>query len=158
MNYLALITTVCFWHQIMVQRTEQNSPVGLEVQLHITEAVCPALSERGAWWLIYSPQLSFHIVVYWIKIWNFEQVYELFSCSWHDCVFAWTEEMLTQRLNRYYAIFPTFFISIIIFFCKSIEDDFIVWNNDLCFSLWHIIVNLGSVVQKQQDVHWFLLL
>ncbi|CAD6262154.1 unnamed protein product [Miscanthus lutarioriparius] len=32
---------------ITVQRTEQNNPVGLEVQLHITEAVCPALSEPG---------------------------------------------------------------------------------------------------------------
>ncbi|XP_038975702.1 uncharacterized protein LOC103697743 isoform X2 [Phoenix dactylifera] len=32
---------------ITVQRTEQNSPLGLEVQLHITEAVCPALSEPG---------------------------------------------------------------------------------------------------------------
>ncbi|KAF5730584.1 hypothetical protein HS088_TW19G00176 [Tripterygium wilfordii] len=30
---------------ITVQRTEFNSPIGLEVQLHITEAVCPALSE-----------------------------------------------------------------------------------------------------------------
>jgi hypothetical protein len=30
-----------------VQRTELNSPLGLEVQLHITEAVCPALSEPG---------------------------------------------------------------------------------------------------------------
>ncbi|CAK7338352.1 unnamed protein product [Dovyalis caffra] len=28
-------------------RTEQNSPLGLEVQLHIPEAVCPALSEPG---------------------------------------------------------------------------------------------------------------
>ncbi|KAJ4792235.1 amino-terminal region of chorein [Rhynchospora pubera] len=33
--------------QITVKRTEQNSPLGLEVQLHITEAVCPALSEPG---------------------------------------------------------------------------------------------------------------
>ncbi|KAF3325649.1 UHRF1-binding protein 1-like protein [Carex littledalei] len=33
--------------KITVQRTEQNSPLGLEVQLHITEAVCPALSEPG---------------------------------------------------------------------------------------------------------------
>ncbi|XP_010906366.1 uncharacterized protein [Elaeis guineensis] len=32
---------------ITVQRSEQNSPLGLEVQLHITEAVCPALSEPG---------------------------------------------------------------------------------------------------------------
>ncbi|KAF8391482.1 hypothetical protein HHK36_023787 [Tetracentron sinense] len=32
---------------ITVQRTELNSPLGLEVQLHITEAVCPALSEPG---------------------------------------------------------------------------------------------------------------
>ncbi|XP_038690502.1 uncharacterized protein LOC119989202 [Tripterygium wilfordii] len=32
---------------ITVQRTELNSPIGLEVQLHITEAVCPALSEPG---------------------------------------------------------------------------------------------------------------
>ncbi|OMP04511.1 UHRF1-binding protein 1-like protein [Corchorus olitorius] len=30
---------------ITVQRTELNSPLGLEVQLHVTEAVCPALSE-----------------------------------------------------------------------------------------------------------------
>ncbi|XP_010267791.1 PREDICTED: uncharacterized protein LOC104604912 isoform X2 [Nelumbo nucifera] len=30
---------------ITIQRTELNSPLGLEVQLHITEAVCPALSE-----------------------------------------------------------------------------------------------------------------
>ncbi|GLT50335.1 hypothetical protein SLA2020_238270 [Shorea laevis] len=32
---------------ITVQRTEFNSPLGLEVKLHITEAVCPALSEPG---------------------------------------------------------------------------------------------------------------
>ncbi|GLT83490.1 hypothetical protein SLE2022_017770 [Rubroshorea leprosula] len=32
---------------ITVQRTELNSPLGLEVQLHITEAVCPSLSEPG---------------------------------------------------------------------------------------------------------------
>ncbi|XP_062226843.1 uncharacterized protein LOC133925045 isoform X2 [Phragmites australis] len=32
---------------ITVQRTELNNPLGLEVQLHITEAVCPALSEPG---------------------------------------------------------------------------------------------------------------
>ncbi|XP_077243494.1 amino-terminal region of chorein [Tasmannia lanceolata] len=32
---------------ITVQRTEQNSPLGLEVQLHVTEVVCPALSEPG---------------------------------------------------------------------------------------------------------------
>lgn len=32
---------------ITVQRTELNCPLGLEVQLHITEAVCPALSEPG---------------------------------------------------------------------------------------------------------------
>jgi hypothetical protein len=34
-------------NQITVKRTEQNNPLGLEVQLHITEAVCPALSEPG---------------------------------------------------------------------------------------------------------------
>lgn len=33
--------------QITIQRTELNCPLGLEVQLHITEAVCPALSEPG---------------------------------------------------------------------------------------------------------------
>ncbi|XP_027339753.1 uncharacterized protein LOC113853541 isoform X2 [Abrus precatorius] len=33
--------------RITVQRTELNSPLGLEVQLHINEAVCPALSEPG---------------------------------------------------------------------------------------------------------------
>ncbi|EOA33082.1 hypothetical protein CARUB_v10016419mg [Capsella rubella] len=32
---------------ITVQRTALNSPLGLEVQLHIPEAVCPALSEPG---------------------------------------------------------------------------------------------------------------
>ncbi|KAL3850820.1 hypothetical protein ACJIZ3_012702 [Penstemon smallii] len=32
---------------ITIQRTELNSPLGLEVQVHITEAVCPALSEPG---------------------------------------------------------------------------------------------------------------
>ncbi|KAJ4981286.1 hypothetical protein NE237_032123 [Protea cynaroides] len=32
---------------ITIQRTELNSPLGLEVQLHITEAICPALSEPG---------------------------------------------------------------------------------------------------------------
>ncbi|CAJ1978727.1 unnamed protein product [Sphenostylis stenocarpa] len=32
---------------ITVQRTELNSPFGLEVQFHVTEAVCPALSEPG---------------------------------------------------------------------------------------------------------------
>ncbi|XP_042402379.1 uncharacterized protein LOC121992231 isoform X1 [Zingiber officinale] len=32
---------------ITVQRTEQNSPLGLEFRLHIPEAVCPALSEPG---------------------------------------------------------------------------------------------------------------
>jgi hypothetical protein len=42
-SWLAL----CFERQITVQRTEQNNPLGLEVQLHITEAVCPALSEPG---------------------------------------------------------------------------------------------------------------
>ncbi|KAI9113828.1 hypothetical protein K1719_015079 [Acacia pycnantha] len=30
-----------------IQRTELNSPLELEVQLHITEAMCPALSEPG---------------------------------------------------------------------------------------------------------------
>ncbi|XP_010240956.1 PREDICTED: uncharacterized protein LOC104585692 isoform X2 [Nelumbo nucifera] len=32
---------------ITIQRTELNNPLGLEVQFHITEAVCPALSEPG---------------------------------------------------------------------------------------------------------------
>ncbi|GMH24967.1 hypothetical protein Nepgr_026810 [Nepenthes gracilis] len=32
---------------ITVQRTELNDPLGLEVRLHISEAVCPALSEPG---------------------------------------------------------------------------------------------------------------
>ncbi|KAL4282133.1 hypothetical protein GQ457_03G023470 [Hibiscus cannabinus] len=32
---------------ITVKRTECNSPLGLEVQLHVTEVVCPALSEPG---------------------------------------------------------------------------------------------------------------
>ncbi|KAI4322825.1 hypothetical protein L6164_022482 [Bauhinia variegata] len=32
---------------ITIQRTESNSPLGLEVQLHVTEAICPALSEPG---------------------------------------------------------------------------------------------------------------
>ncbi|KAM1041443.1 hypothetical protein ACFX13_031369 [Malus domestica] len=32
---------------ITVQRTELNSPLGLEVRLHITEAICPAISEPG---------------------------------------------------------------------------------------------------------------
>ncbi|MCI02865.1 amino-terminal region of chorein A TM vesicle-mediated sorter, partial [Trifolium medium] len=32
---------------ITVQRTELNRPLGLEVQLHVTEVVCPALSEPG---------------------------------------------------------------------------------------------------------------
>ncbi|XWS27897.1 hypothetical protein CRYUN_Cryun25bG0019500 [Craigia yunnanensis] len=32
---------------VTVHRTELNSPLGLEVQLHVTEAVCPALSEPG---------------------------------------------------------------------------------------------------------------
>ncbi|KAG9159588.1 hypothetical protein Leryth_013568 [Lithospermum erythrorhizon] len=32
---------------ITIQRTELNSPLGLEVQLHITEAVCPSISEPG---------------------------------------------------------------------------------------------------------------
>nr|GMC70125.1 uncharacterized protein LOC109188219 isoform X1 [Ipomoea batatas] len=32
---------------ITIQRTELNNPLGLEVQLHITEAVVPALSEPG---------------------------------------------------------------------------------------------------------------
>ncbi|CAI0380155.1 unnamed protein product [Linum tenue] len=32
---------------ITLQRTNQNCPLGLEVQLHVTEAVCPALSEPG---------------------------------------------------------------------------------------------------------------
>lgn len=34
-------------YQITIQRTELNTPLGLEVQLHVTEAVCPALSEPG---------------------------------------------------------------------------------------------------------------
>ncbi|CAL9013271.1 unnamed protein product, partial [Prunus brigantina] len=33
--------------KITVQRTELNSPLGLEVQLGITEAICPAISEPG---------------------------------------------------------------------------------------------------------------
>ncbi|CAK9150289.1 unnamed protein product [Ilex paraguariensis] len=32
---------------ITIQRTDLNNPLGLEVQLHITEAICPALSEPG---------------------------------------------------------------------------------------------------------------
>ncbi|KAI4333806.1 hypothetical protein L6164_018568 [Bauhinia variegata] len=32
---------------ITIQRTESNTPLGLEVQLHVTEAICPALSEPG---------------------------------------------------------------------------------------------------------------
>ncbi|XP_071697173.1 uncharacterized protein [Rutidosis leptorrhynchoides] len=32
---------------ITIQRTDLNSPLGLELQLHITEALCPALSEPG---------------------------------------------------------------------------------------------------------------
>ncbi|CAA6668740.1 unnamed protein product [Spirodela intermedia] len=32
---------------ITVQRTEYNNPLGLEVQLHVTEAICPSLSEPG---------------------------------------------------------------------------------------------------------------
>ncbi|XP_021758795.1 uncharacterized protein LOC110723732 isoform X3 [Chenopodium quinoa] len=32
---------------ITVQRTQLNDPLGLEARLHITEAVCPALSEPG---------------------------------------------------------------------------------------------------------------
>ncbi|MED6196273.1 hypothetical protein PIB30_045921 [Stylosanthes scabra] len=32
---------------ITIQRTTSNSPLGLEVQLHITEALCPSLSEPG---------------------------------------------------------------------------------------------------------------
>ncbi|XP_023747885.1 uncharacterized protein LOC111896095 isoform X1 [Lactuca sativa] len=32
---------------ITIQRTDLNSPLGLELQLHIPEAVCPALSEPG---------------------------------------------------------------------------------------------------------------
>lgn len=40
-------TNFTFFYQITVQRTELNDPLGLEVQLHITEAVCPALSEPG---------------------------------------------------------------------------------------------------------------
>ncbi|GJS24631.1 hypothetical protein Tco_0453263 [Tanacetum coccineum] len=32
---------------ITIQRTDLNCPLGLELQLHITEAVCPALSEPG---------------------------------------------------------------------------------------------------------------
>lgn len=34
-------------NQITIQRTELNTALGLEVQLHVTEAVCPALSEPG---------------------------------------------------------------------------------------------------------------
>ncbi|CAI9088507.1 OLC1v1022843C1 [Oldenlandia corymbosa var. corymbosa] len=32
---------------ITIQRTELNSPLGLEVQLHVSEVVCPAFSEPG---------------------------------------------------------------------------------------------------------------
>ncbi|KAL9680027.1 hypothetical protein QQ045_017900 [Rhodiola kirilowii] len=32
---------------ITLQRSELNCPLGLEVQIHVTEAVCPALSEPG---------------------------------------------------------------------------------------------------------------
>ncbi|PWA56832.1 hypothetical protein CTI12_AA415010 [Artemisia annua] len=38
---------ICGEAYITIQRTELNSPLGLELQLHITEAVCPALSEPG---------------------------------------------------------------------------------------------------------------
>ncbi|KAI7734084.1 hypothetical protein M8C21_007028 [Ambrosia artemisiifolia] len=33
--------------RITIQRTELNSPLDLELQLHITESVCPTLSEPG---------------------------------------------------------------------------------------------------------------
>ncbi|KAJ9568087.1 hypothetical protein OSB04_004053 [Centaurea solstitialis] len=32
---------------ITIQRTDQNTPLGLELRWHITEAICPALSEPG---------------------------------------------------------------------------------------------------------------
>ncbi|KAI3717883.1 hypothetical protein L1987_69791 [Smallanthus sonchifolius] len=32
---------------ITIQRTDQNCPLGLELQVHISEAICPALSEPG---------------------------------------------------------------------------------------------------------------
>jgi hypothetical protein len=32
---------------ITIKRTEQNNPLGLEVQLHVPEMLCPSLSELG---------------------------------------------------------------------------------------------------------------
>lgn len=43
----SVIKFCLFSHQITVQRTQLNDPMGLEARLHITEAVCPALSEPG---------------------------------------------------------------------------------------------------------------
>jgi hypothetical protein len=36
---------------ITMKRTEQNIPLGLEVQLHVPEVLCPSMSEPG----IFSP-------------------------------------------------------------------------------------------------------
>jgi hypothetical protein len=33
--------------QITMKRTEQNIPLGLEVQLHVPEVLCPSMSEPG---------------------------------------------------------------------------------------------------------------
>jgi hypothetical protein len=39
--------SLCGSLQITIKRTEQNNPLGLEVQLHVPEMLCPSLSELG---------------------------------------------------------------------------------------------------------------
>ncbi|GKE40167.1 hypothetical protein Tco_1463572 [Tanacetum coccineum] len=47
--------------QITIQRTDLNCPLGLDLQLHITKAVFPALSEPGLRKLV---SLSYLTVIY----------------------------------------------------------------------------------------------
>lgn len=74
------------FNQITIQRTELNSPLGLELQLHITEAVCPALSEPGQW-MVLSCYLANQLRCFephYITIILCEQDYELFFASLRD--------------------------------------------------------------------------
>jgi hypothetical protein len=69
-------------HQITLQRTEQNNPLGLEVQLHITEAIVPALSEPGK--LLLTMKLKLFLQLLFVPVkpkMHFGQVYGPFFDS-----------------------------------------------------------------------------
>lgn len=78
--------TRCSEHQITVQRTEQNNPVGLEVQLHITEAVCPALSEPGNQFLSMKPDHSVQYFNFYLQNSNLKIIFDRLTglSSIHD--------------------------------------------------------------------------